>query len=151
MQHALAPAQPSDADGNGNWVTVFGFPQGYQDGVLRHLRDRGEVLEWVYSGTNYVAVRFKGAEAVAEAVGLSGSVLPADGMLGGQLHDRSQAGGGELALSQAERPDEMDVARKTAESRKIAATAANPGRGLSRSIGRFLSELLDITDLSPSD
>ena len=28
-QHALAPAQPSDGPADGNWVTVFGFPQGY--------------------------------------------------------------------------------------------------------------------------
>jgi len=28
-QNALAPAQPSDGPADGNWVTVFGFPQGY--------------------------------------------------------------------------------------------------------------------------
>jgi hypothetical protein len=149
MAHALAPAKPSDAPADGNWVTVFGFPQGYQDGVLKHLRDRGEVVEWRYSGTNYVAVRFKCPRAVAEAVGLNGSVLPADGMPG----DNFMIGvkrGQELAQQYAAgRADEYsDAASRT---RKIAEEATRPGGGLGRSVGRFLAELLDITDLSPSD
>ena len=66
----------------GLWVTLFGFPQGYQDGMLKILRDRGEILEHSYSGTNHISVKFKTPEAVADAVGLNGSILPADGLPG---------------------------------------------------------------------
>ena len=48
-----APTQPDLATGDAKqegWVTVFGFPEGYQDGVMRHLRDRGEVVEPRYGG-----------------------------------------------------------------------------------------------------
>eukprot|EP00960_Hanusia_phi_P075649 768452-Hanusia_phi.AAC.4 len=40
--HIVSPTSAADTEAE-RWVTIFGFPQGYQDGVLRYMRDRGEI------------------------------------------------------------------------------------------------------------
>ena len=144
----------------GLWVTLFGFPQGYQDGMLKILRDRGEILEHSYSGTNHISVKFKTPEAVADAVGLNGSILPADGLPGENYMIGVKRGAalierGDAAASAAEpakRVQREGIGRlgggAGASARGGGREPKAPERGL---MGRIWSELLDITDLSTRD
>ncbi|EKX44644.1 Nup35, nuclear pore complex component [Guillardia theta CCMP2712] len=118
---AMHPAMPtSTADTEADrWVTIFGFPQGYQDGVLRYMRDRGEIEEWKYSGTNYLAVKFKDQETVAEALGLNGSIMPGDGLPGDNFMIGVKRGAqlGNFNL-QEKRPSQLDKAAANPSSVK---------------------------------
>lgn len=166
----------AQVDHQGLWVTLFGFPQGYQDGMLKILRDRGEIVEHTYSGTNHLSVKFKSPESVADALGLNGSILPADGLpgenymigvkRGAALLERSDGG---VVNTQAAKqmttltPAAMRTGLGNAGVGGAAAggsDVAGAGRGpqasatttgFRGSVGRFLSELLDITDLSIRD
>jgi hypothetical protein len=133
-------------------VTLFGFPQGYQDGMLKILRDRGEIVEHSYSGTNHLSVRFTNAEAVADAVGLNGSILPAEGLPGENYMIGVKRGTAQLERSDAgaSQPDGamMKMMRTKAALPPQGSTSAS---GLKGSFGRFMSELWDITDLSGRD
>lgn len=148
-----APTQQDVAAGDPKqegWVTVFGFPEGCQDGVMRHLRDRGEVVESQYSGTNYMSVKFKSAGTVAEVLSLHGTILPSDGMPGGNYMIGVKRG------STLPRRPVVD----TASSQFVGGVAGGvqqqaqqgekgyvEGKGLTVGFGRFLSELLSISDL----
>jgi hypothetical protein len=132
---------------NGLWVTLFGFPQGYQDGMLKILRDRGEILEHSYSGTNHISVKFKTPEAVADAVGLNGSILPADGLPGENYMIGVKRGAalierGDVAANRDE---------PTTRAQRNGAGARVPKVPDRTFVGRLWSELLDITDLSIRD
>ena len=131
---------------NGLWVTLFGFPQGYQDGMLKILRDRGEILEHSYSGTNHISVKFKTSEAVADAVGLNGSILPADGLPGENYMIGVKRGAALIERDDLDEP--TNRAQRNGAGARVPKDRENSNRSF---IGRFWSELLDITDLSIRD
>ena len=135
---------------NGLWVTLFGFPQGYQDGMLKILRDRGEILEHSYSGTNHISVKFKTSEAVADAVGLNGSILPADGLPGENYMIGVKRGA--ALIERGDVAANLDEPTNRAQRNGAGARVPKDRENSNRSfIGRFWSELLDITDLSIRD
>jgi len=145
----------------GLWVTLFGFPQGYQDGMLKILRDRGEIVEHNYSGTNHLSVKFKNLEAVADAVGLNGSILPADGLPGENYMIGVKRGAALMERNDDTISAESSKRPFTADRRlgaAVGSTSAGQGGGkkapepkYQSTMGRFLSELFDITDLSIRD
>ena len=148
-----APTQPDLATGDAKqegWVTVFGFPEGYQDGVMRHLRDRGEVVESQYSGTNYMSVKFKSVDTVAEVLSLHGTILPADGMPGDNYMIGVKRGctlPRKPALDTAASQYGGGLAAGLQQQAQQGGKGSVDNKGLSVGFGRFLSELLSISDL----
>ena len=154
-------ASPRGQVDQGLWVTLFGFPQGYQDGMLRILRDRGEIVEHTYAGTNHISVKFKHAEAVADAVGLNGTILPADGLPGENYMIGVKRGAAPMERGAGSSRDAEAAAQRALKSPAVMRPSVAVGAGhdsqrvseggLRGSVGRFLSELFDITDLSIRD
>lgn len=60
---ATAPVAPLEeaprliVHGSDKWVTIFGFPKEYQDGVLRYFRAIGEIQEIKKGGDNWIGIR----------------------------------------------------------------------------------------------
>lgn len=127
--------------------------------MLKILRDRGEIVEHTYAGTNHLSVKFKNPEAVADAVGLNGSILPADGLPGENYMIGVKRGPALMERSHdTTTPTAESAKRPVMADRRMGASIHGVGGGQKApeaknqsSMGRFLSELFDITDLSIRD
>ena len=111
--------------------------------------------------TNHISVKFKHAEAVADAVGLNGTILPADGLPGENYMIGVKRGAAPMERGAGSSLDAEAAAQRALKSPAVMRPSVAVGAGhdsqrvseggLRGSVGRFLSELFDITDLSIRD